>query len=127
MGYLRRRGWTAWLLLGLAAGCSRQDTECLGNIGRRLLAKTETWSADFKASWKGRYPGPSLGSRVGSRLRWDKMLSEVPIDVQVHGGDIELVGTVPSPEHKQRAVALAETTTGVANVIDSLQVGESTP
>jgi len=116
-----------FLLVGLLAGCSRQDTECLGNLGRRMLAKTDGLSAGIKASWKGHYPGPGLGSRVQHRLRWDKLLADTSIDVQSQGNEVELRGTVSNADQKRRAVELAETTAGVDKVNDGLQLVEGLP
>jgi hypothetical protein len=93
-----------------------------------MLSKSEAWSAGFKASWKGRYPAPGIASRVSGRLRWDKMLADVPIEVvQIQAGEVELRGTVTHPDQKRRALELAESTAGVDRVADSLQFAEAPP
>ena len=60
-------------------------------------------------------------SRVYSRLHWDKELSGSRIEVHMlRGGVVLLRGSVPSVEAKQKAVALASGTDGVAAVVDEL-------
>jgi hypothetical protein len=128
MGKLRAR---VWLLLGLAAftaGCSRQDTERLARIGKRIAAHAEALTADCRAgmgsSWNGVGEGAGLGARVRARLRWDKALTGLPIRVHAAGGAVELTGTVHDLTQRRRAVELAESTTGVEKVNDQLQVAE---
>jgi hypothetical protein len=128
MGKVRAR---VWLLLGLAAltaGCSRQDTERLARIGKHLGARAEALTADCRASlgsnWNGVGEDVGLGARVWARLRWDKALAELPIQVQAAGATIDLKGTVRDLTQRRRAVELAESTTGVEKVNDQLQVAE---
>ena len=127
MGKVRARVW----LLGLAAltaGCSRQDTERLGRIGKHLAARAETVTADCRAglgsSWNGVGEGAGLEARVGARLRWDRGLAGLPLQVHAAGGTVELKGTVRDLAQRRRAVELAESTSGVEKVNDQLQIAE---
>jgi osmotically-inducible protein OsmY len=59
---------------------------------------------------------------VSARLSWDKSLAGVPVQVRANGGRVELHGTVPDLTQRRRAVELAESTAGVTEVVDALQV-----
>jgi hypothetical protein len=122
MGKLRARGWLVLGLAGLAAGCSREDTERLARIGKYVGAHAEAFSADWREgvgdSWHG-----SLQARVAARLRWDKGLEGLAIRVRAAGGTVELKGTVQHPGQRQRAVELAQTTAGVEKVTDLIRLG----
>ena len=128
MGKVRAR---VWLLLGLAAltaGCSRQDSERLARIGKHIAARAEALTADCRAglgsSWHGVGEGVGPGARVWARLRWDKALAGLPIQVHAAGDTIELKGTVRDLAQRRRAVELAESTSGVEKVNDQLQIAE---
>src|SRR5262245_49776364 len=131
MGRLRK---TAWVLLGLAllgAGCSREDTERLAKVGRRVAASAESLGADCRDALGGRWDGlcavadhAGVEARVAARLRWDKGLAGSAIKVQASGGTVELKGTVRSLAQRRRAVDLAESTAGAEQVSDDLQVSE---
>jgi osmotically-inducible protein OsmY len=56
-----------------------------------------------------------------ARLSTDKLLAKQPIQVQVHGGEVLLMGTVENVDQRRRAVQLAEGTLGVAKVVDRLE------
>jgi hypothetical protein len=71
--------------------------------------------------------GLPLDARVSSRLRSDKKLTDVSIQVRASGGIVELRGTVADLSQRRRAVELAETTVGVENVLDALVVPEVQP
>ncbi len=63
----------------------------------------------------------ALDIRVGSRLRWDKMLADAQIEVQCPApGTVELKGTIRSEDQRLRAKGLAMSTAGVDKVIDSM-------
>src|SRR5262245_8255974 len=124
---MRRR--MTWLLLGtlcLAAGCARHDTEALARIGRKLADRAEAWIGEFKEQLD-LGGGTSLEARVTQRLRWDKALADSPIEVKARGGDIELKGILADPALKTRAVELAQSTLGVVNVIDNMQILDINP
>jgi hypothetical protein len=133
----RRRFGPAWLVLGLSAlagGCGSKDTEHLTRIGQKLAARFDQLSGGApgkaynsleaaRAGWNG----APLDARVSCRLRLDKQLADIPIQVRASGGVVELRGSVADAEQRQRAVELAETTVGVEQVIDSLTVPEPPP
>lgn len=126
------------LLAGLP-GCTRQDTESLTKIGRKLVDRTQgvTNLVKEKLDWGGLRGGGggsgssdttpiptnnSLQEKVAARLRWDKNLEGVRIDVIVSDSNVELKGTVKNQDMRFRAVELTETTSGVARVTDSLTI-----
>jgi osmotically-inducible protein OsmY len=115
-------------LAALATGCSRQDTERLARIGKRVAARAEALTADCQAglgtSWSGAGSAVGVGSRVAARIRWDKDLAELTIQVHATGSTVELKGTVRELAQRRRAVELAESTTGVEKVNDRLQISE---
>ena len=118
------------MLLGLCAicgGCSRQDTERLGSIGRKVMERAGAATASCREKidgLKGSGAADSLQDRVALRLRWEKVLADAPIEVVVNGNEIELKGTVKTAEQRSRAVELAESTAGVLRVLISLSVAE---
>jgi osmotically-inducible protein OsmY len=127
----KRRSSLAWLFLGLSAlggGCSRQDTECLSNIGRKIMDRAGTATASCRQKFDGlkslRAGSDSLQDRVLQRLRWEKMLADAPIEVVVIGKDIELKGSVKTAEQRARAVEVAESTLGVDRVLVSLTTAD---
>jgi osmotically-inducible protein OsmY len=128
MNISQRWGWGC-LLCGLAliiAGCSKGDTERLARVGRKITEKVEANTNDrlntgwqsFRANMKEN----GLTARVSTRLRWDSMLADTPIDVEASGGIVTLSGTVANLEQRRRAVALAESTVGVEKVVDLLEL-----
>jgi hypothetical protein len=59
--------------------------------------------------------------RVYARLHWDRTLNGSRIEVHMmRGGTVLLRGAVPDNAARQRAVAIARDTVGVAAVIDEL-------
>src|SRR5262249_33730448 len=123
MGKLRTGGWLLLGLAGLAAGCSREDTERLSRIGQRIGAHVEVLTADccqgVGDSWHG-----TVEARVAARLRWDKGLEGAAIQVRAAGGTVELKGTLQVPGQRQRALEQAQTTAGVEKVNDQLRLAE---
>jgi osmotically-inducible protein OsmY len=128
-------GWrmAAWLTLAfLAGGCSREDTDRLGRVGRLTAAKLEaaTGGAQGKivSGWqalRGSLGDTTPESRVFLRLHWDKMLAGLHVRVTATDpGVVRLEGTVASFDQRSRAVGLAHTTEGVQEVIDALTVGK---
>jgi osmotically-inducible protein OsmY len=117
-----------WLLLALMpAGCNHQDTEALTRIGKKVQTQTEMVTGQVKtnaaSSW---HAVGDFGAdvRVATRLRWDKDLADLSIDVLASGTGVELRGKVFNLDQRRRAVMLAETTTGVVGVKDSLVESE---
>jgi hypothetical protein len=131
MGKLRTGRWLLLGLAALAAGCSREDTERLARVGRRIVARTEALTSDLRenltSGWQGFCASceqTGLDARVAARLRWDKGLAEAAIRVEAAGGTVELKGTVRDAGQRQRAVEVAESTAGVEKVTDSLHIAE---
>ena len=125
----RRKAWLAAGLLTAAlagSGCAKHDTEALARIGRKLADRAENWIGEFK-DHLDLGGGNSVQARVTQRLRWDKALAESPIEVKGRGADVELNGILVDIALKTRAVELAQSTTGVANVVDNLQVLDVNP
>jgi hyperosmotically inducible protein len=130
MGYVRTTvGLGILAALGVAgAGCSRQDTERLARVARVTVQKVEAMTADVGErlstgwhSFRGNLDEVGLDARVMTRLRWDKALLNTPIRVEARGAVVELHGTVATMDQRRRAVALAEATVGVQQVIDALE------
>jgi hypothetical protein len=59
--------------LAAAAGCNRQDKECLARICLKTAARAETAVCHLRKNFgEGWVACTALESRVSSRLRWDK-------------------------------------------------------
>lgn len=122
MGKLRG----VWLGLVLAAlGCSRQDPECLARVGTRVGHKAESVLAGndvrLVRGWQSLRGEIALDARVMARLSSDKLLAKQPIQVQVSGGEVQLLGKVENYLQRRRAVQLTEGTVGVEKVVDRLE------
>jgi hypothetical protein len=125
-GIMHERGKWRWLacLALLVAGCDGQDADRLAKIGRKAVDKLQVQAGadpargpDSLQSIRG-LGEFALDAKVSARLRWDKQLEGLPIQVgAVGGGAVKLSGTVPDFEARQRAVQLANSTTGVSKVI----------
>jgi osmotically-inducible protein OsmY len=119
--------WIALLLL-LAAGCNRQDTECLTRIGRKLAAHARTGTGEvgnkIDLSWAAKRE-PSLQDKIQDRLRFENTLTEVTFEVRVNGKEIDLKGSVKTALQRQRAIELAETVAGVEKVNADILVREA--
>jgi hypothetical protein len=114
-----------WLLLLLMvlAGCNRQDTEALARISKKLAARSEALTGDLQSSAATSWQGSlelGIAERVTTRLRWDKQLADATFEVAPLGTGVELRGKVRNLEQRRRAVMLAESTSGVDGVKDSL-------
>ena len=128
----KRHSWPlarlVFLGLGALGGCNRQDTECLSSMGRKIVDRVSAASAACRQKFDGikgpKGGGDNLHDRVTLRLRWEKTLADLPLEVAVSGQEIELKGTVSTVEQRARAVELAESTTGVERVSVSLIVTE---
>lgn len=124
---------TLWLcgVFALAGGCSRQDTDGLGRIGRKATVRCEAVTANVNHTaqrgcqgiWNS-WETAALETRVSARLRWEKSLSESVIEVQATGKTVELRGKVGDEPQKRRAGELAEGTLGVEKVDNQLQVAK---
>jgi hypothetical protein len=117
------------LLLAVVAGCTREDSDRLARVGRKAAEKTKWLRCDLGTNlvpgWQGlrsNLDEAGLDARVACRLRWDRSLADLPIEVHAHGRVIELKGTVHDLNERCRAVELAESTLGVEKVKDLLEV-----
>ncbi len=121
----KRNLWLlAWLLI-VTSGCSQQDTECLARISQKMVTRTESWLESLQQSFGGSFQaGLGLAGRVSVRLGSDKGLDGAVIEVQVNGNVVELKGTVAEEGQRRRAVGLTESTLGVEQVVDSLQLAQ---
>src|SRR5713101_3805492 len=84
-----------WLLLLLLAGCNRQDTESLQSITHKVLSRADALTGEVKSSTPPQWHGNqemALDARVTARLRWDKQLADVPLEVKAIGNTIEIHG-----------------------------------
>jgi len=91
----------------------------LSNIGNRLR---KTW-ADFRKS----VDELSVQGRVYGRLHWDKAIGSAPIEITVQNENVvTLSGNVPNESARRTAVALANDTVGVRQVVDHLTIGSTT-
>lgn len=139
---------TYWLVVLMAclcllpAGCEKEDPEHLANLARKVASRAEPLVDTVDTEWVQRFrtvpppppvpaavPArePGIEARVAARLRWEKSLSDASIQVTASDGGIELKGTVANVAQKKRAVELAESTTGVDRVTESLEVDEQSP
>ncbi len=120
------------LLCSLAlclGGCSRNDTECLARLGRKLAERAEQASEEIAGKldldWKIAAADAGIARRVEQRLRWDRFLADAGLEVRGTGAEVELLGTVRTEQQRQRAIKLAESTVGVEKVsADALQATE---
>jgi osmotically-inducible protein OsmY len=120
-------GWLLASLALLGGGCSGADADILARVGRKVAGKVETLTANSKlaSGWqsvRANVDDVAVDARVSARLSWDKSLVGVPIQVHASGGRVELHGTVPGLPQRRRAIELAESTAGVSEVVDALQV-----
>ena len=128
-----RKGWLVAFFAVVVVGCSDQDTERLARVGQKVAGKIHGMAggADTKLAiglqaMRANWSDASLENRVSARLRWEKQLAEVRVEVKSAGnGVIELKGTVANLQQRRRAVELAEMTEGVERVVDALEFRET--
>lgn len=126
MGNLHKR-WPGRLLACVAVvcgGCGSQDAEYLARISRKVAARVEhlTGQTHDKLA-DGLLEEMGLDTRVAIRLRWERALAGARIQVRLVGtGAVELTGRVADESQRQRAAELAETTAGVDQVTNALEV-----
>ena len=137
--------WQAVLLAlfcFLPAGCEKQDPDHLANIARKVASRAEPLVGSLDTDWVQRLHStppsppasvpepvaePNAEARVTARLRWEKSLADTSIQVVASESGIELKGKVHDVAQKKRAVELAESTTGVDRVTESLEVDDQSP
>ncbi len=105
-------------------GCGRSDGDRLARIGRMVTGKVQSLVPN-RTPFNGPLAVPGgdrIDVRVKSRLKADKYLATFAIEVIAEGNNIRLQGSVSEEPLKRRAVELAESTTGVEQVIDELKI-----
>ncbi len=132
---MRNPGWVIAIVASTAlAGCTQQDTDTLARMSHKVADRSqravETIRSQVEGDLKHIPHGetaatePDLKQKVEARLRYDALLADAKIEVQVTGAEVELRGTVKSDAQRRRASDLVETTTGVQVVNDALKVEE---
>ncbi len=128
----------------LLAGCEKEDPEHLANVARKVANRAEPLVDRVDAQWVQRFRAgpesapvpppaalppvePDSVARVTARLRYEKTLADTSIQVVASEGGVELKGKVQNAAQKKRAVQLAESTTGVDRVTESLEVDDKSP
>lgn len=137
MGYRSLLRWLgcvslAWLVVGMQAGCKKQDVEKLGNVGRKTAAKVDGWTGNVRSQLKDyalrlesganqTIATGGLARRVAQRIKWDRDLSGSEVQISSPApGVIQLAGTVDTLSQRRRAMDLTRTTLGVKQVLDKL-------
>jgi osmotically-inducible protein OsmY len=130
MAERRRAGRAVWLILGLglAAGGCGQDADRLSRVCHKTAARfdgvTEGLRGKLSRAWaaRGGPPGEAtVEGRVAVRLRWDRDLEGADVHVEPVGpGVVRLRGCVADLAQRTRALELARSTRGVAQVQDAL-------
>ncbi len=118
------------LSLVLLAGCAEADAEKVRRVGEKTYDRAaslavQTWD-ELGRTLLDAAPKtetvPDVKARVEYRLKWDRELAEVKIDVIMDAEDVVLVGKLKSESLKERALRLASDTVGVIKVKDELQL-----
>jgi hypothetical protein len=100
-------------------GILSRTGQALDNAGRAIRDAVDNGIAESKMDAEDR----EVLNRVSRRLEWDKYLFASSILITVQPGRVvTLRGSVPSPNHKQRAADLVSSTIGVNKVVDELAV-----
>jgi osmotically-inducible protein OsmY len=115
----------------LAVGCNSQDADCLAKLGSRLSQAARILVSTNQQRLWDKVPAcrgaDDVETRVARRLKWDKSLADLSIQVRPLESGVELRGQVPSEELRRRALELAEWTLGVEHVRDLLEVSSQRP
>jgi osmotically-inducible protein OsmY len=100
---------------GVAERIGESVDRGLNTLGQKLR---KTW-AEIRQS----VDELTVQGRVYGRLHWDKSLEKSPIEITAENeSTIVLSGTVPDEAARTNAVTLAQSTVGVAKVVDNLTV-----
>ena len=59
-------------------------------------------------------------AKIKAKMYKDPVVKGTQVEVQCHNGEVQLSGFVETPEAKQRAAEIAQTTSGVVNVHNNL-------
>jgi osmotically-inducible protein OsmY len=122
-----RFGKVAVVLVLLCAGCKARDGDLLVQVCRKAGEKVQALAGQaperLGARLRGTVGEASVAARVHNRIRWDRYLARLDVDVQVPSpGAVVLSGAVPDLSIKQRVLDLAKSTTGVNTVEDRLRL-----
>lgn len=123
-------GWLLALAM-LLSGCSRQDTDRLGKIGKIVGQRVEAVVGDMTEDLSKRLHQArenrqqnQLSWQITKRLEGDQGLADCKIEVFVQGGQVELKGHVKDLQQRRRIVEVVESTAGVTRVKDSLTTAD---
>lgn len=129
------RGRIGCFLIGILAtttGCEDPDREGIRKVGQLTHQRLRSTFPEVPLSCDGMRealrsggPGSAVEVRVRTRLRSDKLLSELALEVrETEPGRVVLSGRVDGPQQKERALELARNTLDVEAVVDDLRIGE---
>ena len=112
-------------LVLLTAGCKARDGDILAQMCRKTGEKVGVMAGKAPVHLTGALYGSageaSVTVRVQNRIRWDRYLSTLDIQVQSTAtGTVTLRGKTPDISIKQRVLDLARSTTGVQRVEDRM-------
>jgi hypothetical protein len=111
----------------LSSGCKARDGDLLTQVcrktGEKLGALTGNAPEQFSHALRGTAGEASLAARVSNRLRWDRYLAKLNIEVETTAaGTVTLTGSVTDLSIKQRVLDLAKSTSGVEHVEDHMNM-----
>jgi osmotically-inducible protein OsmY len=109
----------------LVSGCKARDGDLLAQVcrktGQKLGALTGDAPEQLGRTFRGSAGDASLAARVSNRIRWDRYLAKVSIEVETTAaGTVALTGQVSDLSLKQRIIDLAKSTSGVQHVEDRM-------
>jgi hypothetical protein len=112
-------------ILLLLGGCKARDGDILVRVCQKTTQKAQVLVGNVPVKLVNQLPATvseaSMATRVQNRIRWDRYLSRLDIDVQTtDAGTVTLRGNVPDLAIRQRILDLAKSTTGVQNVEDRM-------
>jgi osmotically-inducible protein OsmY len=102
-------------LVALGAACTPAKNTA---VGAGHMTKSAAEATAEKTS------DVSISMAVKGKLADDEAVRARDIDVDTHGGVVYLRGTQPSSQAAQRAVAIAQSTDGVVDVVNELVVSK---
>lgn len=116
--------------LGLASGCSDQQAKQLGENASEGAGKIQGTLRQAAQSLgktlvkvRQSLDDAELAGKVYARVLWDQQLQEAKVSVDAKpGGIVTMRGKVLSRSDRRRVIELAETTVGVTEVKDELEV-----
>jgi len=101
-------------------GASSAGTGDGWEAGRGHVANRESYAGRGPKGYKR--SDERIREEISDRLMDDDNVDATEITVQVQGGEVTLTGTVPGRSHKRRTEDLAESVSGVSEVISNLRV-----